>query len=223
MIKKKILIADDEPRMRLLISDFLSPEYDVIQAEDGQQAIALFEATDPIHLVVLDIMMPYVSGLEVMEHIRKSSRVPILLLTAKNTEMDELTGFISGCDEYIKKPFSPSILRARIQTLIKRIYPDTQALHVGDLVLTLDVTRVTCKQKPLDLSATEFKLLHYMMQNQNITLTREALLNAVWGYDYDGTDRTVDTTINRLRNKLMPGCDYIQTSRGLGYRFEVTV
>ena len=222
-MKRKILLADDEPLMLMLISDFLSSDYEIITASDGRQAITTFKEHGDFSLAILDIMMPYLNGLEVLSEIKKDSNIPIILLTAKNTETDELMGLISGADEYIKKPFSPSILKARVDIIIKRIYPaiNPQINTCGDLSIDLKKGLITCCGKELDLSLTEYNLLKYMIENEGITLSRDSLLDSVWGLDYEGTDRTVDTTINRLRIKLAPSCDYIKTIRGLGYRFEV--
>lgn len=222
-MKRKILIADDEPLMLMLISDFLSSDYEIITANDGREALDIYMNTEDISLVILDIMMPYLNGLEVLTEIKKVSKTPTILLTAKNTEMDELTGLISGADEYIKKPFSPSILKARVDIIIKRSYIDIdpEIKKCGELTIDLKKSVISCLDCELDLSHTEYNLLKHMMENESITLSRESLLDSVWGIDYEGTDRTVDTTINRLRIKLSPNCDYIKTIRGLGYRFEV--
>ncbi|GAA0180058.1 response regulator transcription factor [Clostridium sediminicola] len=221
-MKKKILIADDEMRMRILISDFLTNEgYEIIEVGDGKEAIERFLDKPTIHLVILDIMMPYFNGWEVCEEIRKVSKVPIIMLTAKNTENDELNGFKKGADEYIKKPFSPSILVARVNALMNRTYEDNNKLNKGSLIIDTDKHLVKSKDNEIELSITEYKMLLFMVQNEGTVLTRELLLNNVWGYDYEGTDRTVDTHINRLRIKLKEAGDYIRTVRGYGYKFEV--
>lgn len=221
-MKKKILIADDEMRMRILISDFLINEgYEIIEARDGKEAIERFLDEPTIHLVILDIMMPYFNGWEVCEEIRKVSKVPIIMLTAKNTENDELNGFKKGADEYIKKPFSPSILVARVNALMNRTYEENNKLNKGNLIIDTEKHLVKSKDNEIELSLTEYKMLLYMVQNEGTVLTRELLLNNVWGYDYEGTDRTVDTHINRLRIKLKELGDYIRTVRGYGYKFEV--
>ncbi|GMQ58665.1 response regulator transcription factor [Vallitalea sediminicola] len=223
-MNKKILIAEDEIRMRILVSDFLTMEnYDILEAKDGKQAIDIFMKNPDIQLVILDVMMPYYNGWEVCEEIRNISNVPIIMLTAKNTEPDELNGFKFGADEYITKPFSPSIFVARVNALIKRTY---STLGQGDIIkgsLSINVTRhkVTTNKIPIDLSQTEYSLLLYMIQNEGQVFTRDQLLNNVWGYDYQGTDRTIDTHINRLRIKLKDCGHYIQTIRGYGYKFEV--
>lgn len=221
-MKIKILIADDEKRMRILIADFLSNEgYEIIEASDGKEAIDKFYKDPSIHLVILDIMMPYFNGLEVCEEIRKISKVPIIMLTAKVSENDELFGFRKGTDEYIKKPFSPSILVARVKALIKRTYKDADKIKKGNLEIDTETHTVIAGGELINLSLTEYKLLLYMIQNEASVLTRDALLDNVWGFYYEGTDRTVDTHINRLRIKLKTCGDYVTTVRGYGYKFEV--
>ncbi len=219
-MKRKILIADDEPRMLMLLNDFLSTEYDVILAEDGIEAYNIFK-NDHIDMAILDIMMPGNTGLELIKVFKASSQIPIILLTAKTTELDELTGFVSGADEYIKKPFSPSILRARVTALMQRVYHDNSSESYGVLNIEREQAQVYIEDTKLDLSSTEYKLLLHFIDNRGFVFSRNALLNAVWGEDYIGTDRTVDTTINRLRIKLGKASYYIETLRGLGYRFEV--
>lgn len=221
-MKIKILIADDETRMRILISDFLTNEgYEIIEAADGKQAIDIFYNDPEINLVILDIMMPYIDGLEVCAQIRKISDIPIIMLTAKNTEKDELYGFRKGTDEYIKKPFSPSILVARVNALVNRTYKNTDIMTKGNLEIDTQTHTVKSNEEIIALSLTEYKLLLYMIENETQVLSRDKLLNNVWGFDYDGTDRTVDTHINRLRVKLKTCGDYVTTVRGYGYKFEV--
>lgn len=221
-MKKKILIADDEMRMRILISDFLINEgYEIIEAQDGKEAIEKFLESPTVHLVILDIMMPYFNGWEVCEEIRKISKVPIMMLTAKVSENDELNGFRRGADEYIKKPFSPLVLVARVNALIQRTYEDSENLKEGSIVIDVGNHSVVVDGHEIELSLTEYKLLVYMIQNKRNVLSRERLLNNVWGYDYEGTDRTVDTHMNRIRIKLMTCGNYIKTVRGYGYKFEV--
>jgi len=221
-LKIKILVADDETRMRILISDFLTNEgYEIIEAVDGREAIDMFFRDPSIRLVILDIMMPYFNGLEVCEEIRKISKVPIIMLTAKVSENDELFGFRKGTDEYIKKPFSPSILVARVNALINRTYKGEENITKGNLLIDTETHTVTADGELINLSLTEYKLLLYMIENEASVLSRDALLNNVWGYDYEGTDRTVDTHINRLRVKLKSCGDYVTTVRGYGYKFEV--
>lgn len=223
----KILIADDEQRMRILVSDFLTIEgYEVIEATDGQEALRLFNEDPQIHLVILDVMMPYVNGWQVCETIRCKSSVPILMLTAKNTEPDELNGFSSGADDYITKPFNTSVFVARVNALMNRTYGKGQKsnqLSKGLLQVLPDEIMVKVQDEIIDLSATEYQLLLYLIENENHILTREQLLDQVWGYDYEGSDRTVDTHINRLRMKLKQCGHYIQTKRGFGYKFEVVL
>jgi len=223
-MKKKILIADDERKMRIIISDFLENEgYEIIEAENGKEAVEKFEEDPGIHLVILDVMMPFVDGWEACESIRKMSKVPIIMLTAKNTEEDELTGFKKGSDEYIRKPFSPSILVARVNALIKRTYPEaeTEELIKGNLTINLKEHVIKSRDEVLDLSLTEYKLVMYMIENEKLVLTREILLDNVWGREYEGTDRTVDTHMNRIRIKMKSSGEYIKTVRGFGYKFEV--
>ncbi|MCH4888139.1 response regulator transcription factor [Acidaminobacter sp. JC074] len=219
-MKRKILVADDEPRMLMLIKDFLSTEYEVILASDGKEAFDLLNK-EAIDMAILDIMMPGYTGLDLIPIIKEKSQIPIILLTAKTTELDELTGFISGADEYIKKPFSPSILRARVTALMKRTYHDDKPEIYGHIQIKRDQALIYLDEDKLDLSSTEYKLLLHFIDNKGLVFSRNALLDAVWGQDYIGTDRTVDTTINRLRIKLKKASYYIETIRGLGYRFEV--
>lgn len=218
----KILVADDEQRMRILVSDFLTNnKFTVIEAADGAEALDLFVADPSIHLVILDVMMPKLNGFEVCARIREFSHVPIIMLTAKNTEQDELNGFIKGSDEYITKPFSPSILVARVKALIHRTYGSSDLLDFGCLHIDTKNHTLKCHDTSISLSQTEFKLLMYLINNKDQLLSRDQLLDNVWGYDYIGTDRTVDTHINRLRSKLLDSGKYIKTVRGYGYTFEV--
>lgn len=222
-MKKKILIADDESRMRMLISDFLINEgYEVIEAVNGREAVDKFVEKPSIHLVILDIMMPVLNGFDACSQIRRISKVPIIMLTAKNTENDELLGFRKGTDEYIRKPFSPSVLVARINALMQRIYGDSNKFKKGNLLIYRDAHLVEIDGVSIDLSQTEFKLLLYLIENENRVLSRDQLLDNVWGYDYEGTERTVDTHMNRLRIKLKSSGKYLKTIRGFGYKFEVT-
>lgn len=223
-MNKKILIADDEIRMRILISDFLSLEgYEVIEAQDGKEALAIFSQDPNIQIIILDVMMPFIDGWDVCREIRKNSSIPIIMLTAKNTEPDELIGFKSGADEYITKPFSPSIFVARVNALFNRTYSHVEKdiIIKGPLKINTKQHKVTVLGSNVTLSNTEFKLLTYMIDNEGSVLTRDNLLDNVWGYDYEGTDRTVDTHMNRLRIKLKESGDYIKTIRGYGYKFEV--
>ncbi|WDV45570.1 response regulator transcription factor [Clostridiaceae bacterium M8S5] len=224
-MKRTILIAEDDTRMRILISDFLKNQgYSIIEAKHGCQAIEKFKNNN-IDLAILDIMMPYLNGFEVCKEIRKISDIPIVMLTAKNTEIDELNGFKNGSDEYITKPFSPTILVARINALIKRTYQinEDDVIKKGALTVILKQHKVILNDEPIDLSQTEYNLLLYFIENESIVLTRNQLLNKIWGIDYQGTDRTVDTHINRLRIKFKDYQSYIQTVRGYGYKFEVTI
>lgn len=221
-MNKRILVADDEKRIRILISDFLKNEgYEVIEASDGKEALDLFFYDQPIHMVILDVMMPQFTGIEVCEEIRKSTNVPIIMLTAKNAEKDELNGFEKGADEYIKKPFSLSVLGVRVNAIMNRAYQYEDYIERGDLKIYVKKHVVKYFDEIIDLSYTEYKLLTYMIENEGTVLTRDMLLNNVWGYDYDGTDRTIDSHINRLRIKLKNSGDYIKTVRGYGYKFEV--
>ena len=220
----KILIADDEERLRILISDFLkSNQYTVIEACDGQEAIDLFYEDPSIHLVILDVMMPYFTGYEVLEEVRKISQVPAIILTARNTEQDELKGFSTGADEYVTKPFRPSILMARINALLTRSYGAVDTKDYGCLQIDAVKHSVIVNGSSLKLSETEYKLLTYLVTNADKALSRDQILDNVWGFDYYGTARTVDTHMNRLRFKLNDAGDYITTIRGYGYKFEVTV
>lgn len=222
----RILIAEDDERMRKLLKDFLArQQYEIIEAADGVEALALWGRISPIHLIVLDIMMPGKDGWEVCRTIREKSNVPILMLTAKGEEYDELFGFQLGADDYISKPFNPSILVARVASLLKRAYPkpedDASEWSAGGMTVQLASCRVFIDGKVVELSPREFDLLVFFIRNEGIVLSREQLLEKVWGFDYFGDLRTVDTHINRLRMKLSPYGRFIQTVRGKGYRFEV--
>lgn len=222
-----ILIADDEERIRILVKDFLEAiGHTVHEATNGNEAIDYIESHSDLHLVILDVMMPECSGWEVMETIRPDIRVPVLMLTAKSTEEDELTGFRLGVDDYIKKPFSPVLLLARVNALLQRAYGIESTLVKGDLTInysnhTINIHTIDVDED-ISLSQKEFQLLSTLIENENQVLTRDQLLIKVWGYDYDGTERTVDTHMNRLRIKLKILGDYIQTVRGYGYKFEIT-
>lgn len=222
-MNKKILVVDDEERMRILLSDFLSAEgYRVLEAKNGAQALEYFYTHLDIALVVLDVMMPEMGGFSVCEEIRRSSGVPILFLTAMSSEIDEISGLRIGADEYIRKPFSPSILMLRINKLIERVYGSSKEIVKGELKIDSEKKLVWVKDHLIDLSQTEYKLLHYLIQNERVVLSRDQLLDNVWGYQYVGTDRTVDTHMNRLRIKLQDTGSFIKTVRGVGYLFEVT-
>ena len=220
----KILMADDESRMRKLVGDFLKKEgYEIVEAEDGKKALQLFNEISDINLVILDVMMPGYDGWAVCREIRKKSQVPIIMLTARSEENDELFGFDLGADEYITKPFSPLILVARVQALLRRSGgngPKTIRSYPG---MEIDESGrvVKINGEKIDLSPKEFELLQYLAANEGIALSREQILNAVWDYDYFGDARTVDTHIKKLRLKMGAQAGYIQTVRGLGYKFEV--
>ena len=224
MDKIKILVVDDESRMRKLVSDFLvKKNYQVLEAEDGAEAVDIFFSTKDISLVILDVMMPKMDGWQVCREIREMSDVPIIMLTAKGDERDELLGFELGVDEYISKPFSPKILVARVDAILRRsnALGTDNLIHAGKITLDKAAHEVTVDGKPVDLSFKEFELLNYFMENQGIALSREKILNKVWNYDYFGDVRTIDTHVKKLRSKLGEQGDYIRTIWGMGYKFEV--
>lgn len=221
----KILVVDDESRMRKLVKDFLSKKgFEVIEAENGELAVDIFFATKDIALILLDVMMPKMDGWEVCREIRKMSQVPIIMLTAKSDEKDELLGFELGVDEYITKPFSPKILVARVEAILRRsnvIGPD-DVIEVGGIRLNKAAHEVTVDGEPVELSFKEFELLSYFVTNQGVALSRERILNNVWNYDYFGDARTIDTHVKKLRSKLKDKGEYIKTIWGMGYKFEVS-
>ena len=219
----KILVVDDESRMRKLVKDFLNRAgYQVLEAGDGEEAVDVFFSTKGIDLLVLDVMMPRMDGWEVVREIRKVSEVPIIMLTAKDQENDELQGFDLGVDEYISKPFSPKILVARIEAILRRTrQQDGEVLKAGGIVLDEAAHMVTIDDKSIDLSFKEFELLSYFMKNEGRALTRENILNQVWNYDYFGDARTIDTHVKKLRNKMGSKGAYIRTIWGMVYKFEV--
>ena len=221
----KILVVDDESRMRKLVHDFLTKAgYIILEAEDGAQALDVFWANNDIALVILDVMMPKLDGYEVLKEIRSYSKVPVVMLTARGEEHDELKGFELGVDEYISKPFSPKILVARVQALLRRHarVDDNEILEIGGIVLDKSAHTVTIDGNDVDLSYKEFELLTYFMENKGIALSREKILNSVWNYDYFGDARTIDTHVKKLRSKMgEKGNEYIKTIWGLGYKFEV--
>ncbi|MBQ4307256.1 MAG: response regulator transcription factor [Lachnospiraceae bacterium] len=222
-MKAKVLVADDEERMRRLLHDFLSKSgYEVIEAEDGEKALDLFFMDGRIDLVILDVMMPGKDGFQAAREIRNYSKVPIIMLTAKSEEKDELKGFESGVDEYVTKPFSPRTLVARVDAILRRMGEDSlqDRLSAGGIMLDKTAHQVTVDGKPVDLSFKEFELLAYFMENNGIALPREKILNSVWNYDYFGDARTIDTHVKKLRSKLGDKSDCIQTIWGLGYKFE---
>ena len=219
-----ILIVDDETRMRKLIKDFLvKKDYKTIEAEDGEVALELFEQNkNKINLILLDVMMPKLDGWTVLREIRKESKVPVIMLTARGEEQDELFGFELGVDEYISKPFSPKILVARIQAILKRINGDKKTIRNYDgIVIDEEGRTVTVDRKKIDLSLREYELLKYLLDNEKIALSRDKILNNVWNYDYYGDSRTIDSHIKKIRHKLGKKGKYIETIRGIGYKFEV--
>lgn len=222
-MKNRVLVVDDESRMRKLVKDFLMRrDFEVLEAGDGEEAVDLFFQEKDIALIILDVMMPKMDGWEVCRTIRKHSQVPIIMLTAKGEERDELLGFELGVDEYISKPFSPKILVARVEALLRRSGGmNADVLSAGNIVLDKTAHYVTVAGEGIELSFKEFELLEYFMENQGIALSREKILNNVWNYDYFGEARTIDTHVKKLRNKLGAQGDYIKTIWGMGYKFEV--
>ena len=218
-----ILVVDDESRIRKLLRDFFTAKgYQILEAEDGEKAIEVFEENrNKIKLILLDVMMPKLDGWSVLRKIRQESNLPVIMLTARGEEQDELFGFELGVDEYISKPFSPKILVARVEAIIKRVYGDTkQAKDYDGIVIDQEGRTVTVDGKPIDLSLREYELLKYLLDNENIALSRDKILNNVWNYDYYGDSRTIDSHIKKLRHKLGKRGKYIKTMRGLGYKFE---
>lgn len=225
MGKLKILVVDDESRMRKLVKDFLmKKDFDVLEAGDGEQAVDIFFEEKDIALIILDVMMPKMDGWQVCREIRELSDVPIIMLTAKSDERDELLGFDLGVDEYISKPFSPKILVARVEAILRRsnLLNDDSIITAGEITLNKSAHEVTVAGKPVELSFKEFELLNYFMDNQGLALSREKILNSVWNYDYFGDARTIDTHVKKLRSKLGKQGDYIKTIWGMGYKFEVS-
>lgn len=221
MDELKVLVVDDEIRMRKLINDFLSAKgFTVIEAADGEEAVDKFCAEKDIALILLDVMMPKMNGWEVLKTIRKISRVPIIMLTARGEEQDELQGFQLGVDEYISKPFSPKILTARVDAILRRTHQDSETIRCGNIELDRAGHAVKAFGKPVELSYKEFELLDYFMQNRGIALSREKILNNVWDYDYFGDARTIDTHVKKLRAKLGEAGEQIKTIWGMGYKFE---
>ena len=220
----KILVVDDEARMRKLVKDFLANKgFYVEEAGDGEEAVDKFFAQKDIALVILDVMMPKMDGWEVLKTIRKYSQVPVIMLTARSEERDELQGFSLGVDEYISKPFSPKILVARVEAILRRSNASGgDALSVGGILIDKAAHQVTIDGKEVELSFKEFELLSYFVENQGIALSREKILNNVWNYDYFGDARTIDTHVKKLRSKMGEKGDYIKTIWGMGYKFEVS-
>ena len=224
MINDCILIVDDEARMRKLIKDFLTAKgYDTLEAEDGEKALEVFEANqNKISLILLDVMMPKLDGWSVLRQIRQTSKVPIIMLTARGEEQDELFGFELGVDEYISKPFSPKILVARVEAILKRTAPDIRDVKdYGGIEIDKEGRTVKVDGKPIELSLREYELLTYLVENKDIALSRDKILNNVWNYDYYGDSRTIDSHIKKIRHKLGKKGKYIKTIRGVGYKFEV--
>ena len=220
----KIMVVDDEDRIRKLVRDFLEKEqYTVLEAADGEEAMEIFYDNPDVAVVLLDVMMPKMDGWQVLREIRETSKVPIIMLTARADERDELKGFELGVDEYIAKPFSPKILIARVEAILRRIKGDEEeALKEGAITLDKTAHEVRVDDVRVDLSYKEFELLAYFMQNKGVALSREKILNSVWNYDYYGDARTIDTHVKKLRAKLGEHGDYIQTVWGMGYKFDVT-
>ena len=223
MEKLKVLVVDDEARMRKLVKDFLQrQDYVVIEAENGEQAVDIFFEEKDIALILLDVMMPKMDGWQVTREIRQFSKVPIIMLTARADERDELLGFELGVDEYISKPFSPKILVARVNAVLRRSGKGDaeDVLDMGGIRVDKSAHQVTVDEKPIELSFKEFELLQYFIENTGIALSREKILNAVWNYDYFGDARTIDTHVKKLRSKLGEKGEYIRTIWGMGYKFD---
>ena len=225
MEKLKVLVVDDESRMRKLVRDFLvKQDYEVVEAEDGEDALNKFYEQKDIALVILDVMMPKINGWDVCREIRDNSKVPIIMLTAKGEESDELQGFSIGADEYISKPFSPKILVARVEAILRRTgKSEEEVIEIGGISIDKLGHQVLVDGRELELSYKEFELLTYFIEYKGIALSREKILNHVWNYDYFGDARTIDTHVKKLRNKLGGKGDYIKTIWGMGYKFEVEV
>ena len=225
MEKRKVLVVDDESRMRKLVKDFLQREgFEVLEAQDGSEALDVFYADNDIALIILDVMMPKMDGWQVCREIRSFSRVPIIMLTARGDEKDELQGFELGVDEYISKPFSPKILVARVEAILRRSGAGAdpgEILEVGGIHMDKAAHMVEIDGKSIDLSYKEFELLAYFMENKGIALSREKILNNVWNYDYFGDARTIDTHVKKLRSKLGEKGELIKTIWGMGYKLEV--
>ena len=223
MKKGTILVVDDESRMRKLVRDFLvKQDFEVLEAGDGEEALDIFYETKEIDLLILDVMMPRLDGWEVCREIRKQSKIPIIMLTARGDERDELLGFELGVDEYISKPFSPKILVARVEAILRRTNAGTaDVLAAGGIEVNKAAHIATIDGEPMELSYKEFELLTYFLENQGIALSREKILNSVWNYDYFGDARTIDTHVKKLRSKMGKKGEYIKTIWGMGYKFEV--
>ena len=220
----KILVVDDESRMRKLVKDFLiKKNFQVLEAGNGEEAMDIFYEEKDIALIILDVMMPKMDGWEVCREIRKNSKVPIIMLTARSDERDELLGFDLGVDEYISKPFSPKILVARVEAILRRTGQSNpeDVLSAGGIVIDKAAHLATVDGNPMELSFKEFELLTYFLENEGIALSREKILNSVWNYDYFGDARTIDTHVKKLRSKMGDKGEYIKTVWGMGYKFEV--
>lgn len=220
----KILVVDDESRMRKLVKDFLTKKnFQVLEAGNGEEAMDIFYEEKDIALIILDVMMPKMDGWEVCREIRKNSKVPIIMLTARSDERDELLGFDLGVDEYISKPFSPKIFVARVEAILRRTGQNNpeDVISAGGIVIDKAAHLATVDGKPMELSFKEFELLTYFLENQGIALSREKILNSVWNYDYFGDARTIDTHVKKLRSKMGDKGEYIKTVWGMGYKFEV--
>ena len=219
----KVLVVDDEERMRKLISDFLKIKgYETVEAGDGEEAIDVFFADKEIALIILDVMMPKMDGWEVLKTVREHSKVPVIMLTARTEETDELKGFEYGADEYISKPFSPKILVARVEAILRRSgVNQDEVVRVGGIEVDKSAHSVKIDGKEIELSFKEYELLLYFIENKGIALSREKILNNVWNYDYFGDARTIDTHVKKLRAKMGAKGDYIKTVWGMGYKFEV--
>lgn len=223
MEKLKILVVDDESRMRKLVSDFLvRRDFEVLEAENGEQALEIFYQEKELALVILDVMMPGMDGFQVCREIRKTSKLPVIMLTARGSEQDELQGFELGVDEYISKPFSPKILVARVEALLRRSgqIDKTEIVSCGGIVMDKGAHRVLIDGEEIELSYKEFELLNYFIENRGLALSREKILNNVWNYDYFGDARTIDTHVKKLRSKLGEKGDLIKTVWGIGYKLE---
>lgn len=219
-----VLVVDDESRMRKLIRDFLSQkQYKILEAGDGEEALKVFEENqNSINLILLDVMMPKLDGWSVLRQIRQTSKVPIVMLTARGEEQDELFGFELGVDEYISKPFSPKILVARVEAILKRTQAEeNKVIDYGGITIDTEGRTVKVDGKEIEMSLREYELLKYLMDNANIALSRDKILNNVWNYDYYGDSRTIDSHIKKIRHKLGKKGKYIETIRGVGYKFEV--
>ena len=223
MDKLKILVVDDESRMRKLVKDFLTKDgYQVLEAEDGEQAVEIFFAEKDIAMVISDVMMPRLDGWQLCKEIREYSKIPIILLTARGDERDELQGFGLGVDEYITKPFSPKVLVARVEAILRRTgqYSAEESLKAGGIEIDKAAHRVRIDGRDVDLSYKEFELLSYFLENKGIALSREKILNHVWNYDYFGDARTIDTHVKKLRSKMGEKGELIKTIWGMGYKLE---